>query len=88
VNRAEQLDRAISRTTSPAPDDFPVLSPAGSWATAAADQPRKASDTSAAPTFQQPWGPHRTVSNPSRNSSRRGSLTAVHEKESDKESEV
>lgn len=88
VNRTEQLDRAISRTTSPAPDDFPVLSPAGSWATAAADQPRKASDTSATPTFQQPWGPHRTVSNPSRNSSRRGSLTAVHEKESDKESEV
>jgi hypothetical protein len=84
VNRAEQLDRAVSRTTSPAPDDFPALSPAGSWATAASDQTRKAgSDSSAASTFQQPWGPHRTASNPSRNSSRRGSLAAVHEKESE-----
>ncbi|KAJ9122366.1 hypothetical protein QFC22_001788 [Naganishia vaughanmartiniae] len=82
MNRAEQLDRAISRTTSPAPDDFPVLSPAGSWATAV-DPTRKANDSAAAPTFQQPWGSHRTASNPSRNSSRRGSLTAVHEKESE-----
>ncbi|KAJ9092857.1 hypothetical protein QFC19_008581 [Naganishia cerealis] len=83
VSRAEQLDRSSSRTTSPAQDDFPALSPSGLWAAAAVDQGRKMGDSSSAPVFQQPWGPHRTTSNPSRNSSRRGSLAAVHEKEAE-----
>ncbi|GHJ87260.1 hypothetical protein NliqN6_3662 [Naganishia liquefaciens] len=64
MNRTESLER----TSSPAPDDFPSLSPAVAWA---AEQGG----------LQQAWGPHRPTSNPSRNASRRGSLIASQEKE-------
>lgn len=66
MNRSESLDR----TSSPAPDDFPSLSPAVAWA---AEQGG----------LHQAWGPHRSTSNHSRNASRRGSLAALHEKETD-----
>lgn len=70
---------SLERTTSPAPDEFPSLSPAVSWAV---EQGRPSSENHAAG-FQQPWGTHRTNSNPSRNASRRGSLAALQERESD-----
>jgi hypothetical protein len=60
-------------------DDFPSLSPAVSWATAI-DQGRQLNDGQTSG-FQQPWGTHRPGSVSSRNPSRRGSLAAVHERD-------
>lgn len=60
-------------------EEFPSLSPAVSWTTAI-DQGRHLNDVQTSG-FQQPWGTHRPGSVSSRNASRRGSLAAVHERD-------